>query len=375
MVNGPRDPVGTGAPDEGGRATTASEPGGRGSGERGRGQRGSGERSSGERGSGVRGRPGRDSQLGGGSARQVGGTEGVNRTGSGPRSSGRREGARPASARPAFSSSEGPLAIPDDVVAADLDRAARSRLRTLSKDNADGVARHLVMAGRLLEDEPELALAHALEAVRRAGRVDVVREAAGIAAYRSGRYADALRELRAARRLNGSVQHVPLMVDCERGLGRPERALAVAQEHQGTLTPDGEVELAIVVSGARMDLGQPEAALAALSTAAVRAADGTAAWRVAEARVAVLHALGRAAEAEDLAAVLALDPRAPNDLDDEEIVVVDLEDEDGALDDAEDGAAAATPGPGGAGPADAAAGPEGAEGSAKSRTATNGGGR
>jgi hypothetical protein len=205
-------------------------------------------------------------------------------------------------------------------------------LRTLSKDNADGVARHLVMAGRLLDSEPELALAHALEAVRRAGRVDVVREAAGIAAYRSGRYADALRELRAARRLNGSDQHVPLMVDCERGLGRPERALAVAQEHQGTLTPDAEIELAIVVSGARMDLGQPDAALAALGTTVVRSATGTAAWRAAEARVVVLEALDRHPEARELAAALAVDPAAPGADDGEEIVVVDLEEADPADD-------------------------------------------
>ena len=228
--------------------------------------------------------------------------------------------------RPVRDPSADPLEIPDDVVASDLDRAARGRLRTLSKDNADGVARHLVMAGRLLEDDPELALAHALEAVRRAGRVDVVREAAGIAAYRAGRYADALRELRAARRLNGSDQHVPLIVDCERGLGRPERALAVAQEHQGTLAQEVELELAIVVSGARMDLGQPDAALAALSTPVVRAATGSAAWRAAEARVAVLAALGRHAEADALAAELAVDPSGPED--DEEVVVVDLEDED-----------------------------------------------
>lgn len=219
-----------------------------------------------------------------------------------------------------------PLDIPEDVQASDLDRAARGRLRTLSKDNADGVARHLVMAGRLLDADPELSLAHALEAVRRAGRVDVVREAAGLAAYRAGRYADALRELRAARRLNGSDQHVPLMVDCERGLGRPERALAVAQDHQGTLSEEGEVELAIVLSGARMDLGQPEAALAALSTPLTRAATGLAAWRVNEARVEILRALGRDAEADAWAATLAADPAGPDDEGDE-IVVVDLEDD------------------------------------------------
>src|SRR5690606_8553181 len=149
--------------------------------------------------------------------------------------------------------------IPEDVVAADLDRAARSRLRTLSRDNADGVARHLVMAGRLLDEDPELAYLHAQAAVRRAGRVDVVREAAGITAYRTGRYAEALRELRTVRRLNGSDEHLPLMADCERGLGRPERAIALSQEDAARGLPaELQVELGIVVSGARVDLGEAE---------------------------------------------------------------------------------------------------------------------
>jgi tetratricopeptide (TPR) repeat protein len=185
-------------------------------------------------------------------------------------------------------------------VAADLDRAARSRLRTLEKDNADAVARHLVMAGRLLEDDAELAYAHVQEAVRRAGRVDVVREAAGITAYRTGRYAEALRELRTARRLNGSDEHVPLMADCERGLGRPERALALADEHSAGLPLDARVELAIVVSGARLDMGQPEAAVAALNAAFVRSVVPPTAWRVAEARAEALRACGRVDEADAL---------------------------------------------------------------------------
>lgn len=216
--------------------------------------------------------------------------------------------------------------IPDGIVAADLDRSARGRLRTLAKDNADEVARHLVAAGQFLEDDPERAYGHAQEAVRRAGRVDVVREAAGITAYRTGRYAEALRELRTARRLNGSNEHVPLMADCERGLGRPERALALADEHAGELTRDAEVELAMVVSGARLDLEQPEAALAALSSLATRSATGTLGWRVAEARVEALRACERVDEAE---ALLASIPDEALGLEEEDVVVMDLAEEFG----------------------------------------------
>lgn len=209
--------------------------------------------------------------------------------------------------------------LPDDVEPRDLDRAARARLRTLSKENADAVARHLVMAGRLLDDDPETAYAHAAEAVRRAGRVDVVREAAGITAYRTGRYAEALRELRTARRLGGGDEHVPLMADCERGLGRPERALALAAEHASGLEPEVAIELAIVISGARLDLDQPEAALAAL-TDAVRSATGELADRVAQARAAALSACGRHDEAAALLATLSPDEQ------EDDVVVFDLHD-------------------------------------------------
>ncbi|WP_456786912.1 hypothetical protein [Cellulomonas sp. P5_C5] len=208
------------------------------------------------------------------------------------------------------------------MVFSDLDRSVRGRLRTLSKDNADGVGRHLVMVGRLLDVAPELAYEHAQAAVRRAGRVDVVREAAGLAAYRTGRYAEALRELRTVRRLNGSSEHLAIMADCERGLGRPERALALAQEPEAeTLDAEAKIELAMVVSGARLDLGQAEAAVAALSTPAVRAGTGIVSIRVAQARAAALEAAGRSAEA-----LAELAPYTQDQLD-EAAGDVELEDE------------------------------------------------
>lgn len=147
----------------------------------------------------------------------------------------------------------------------ELDRDVRRDLLTLSKEGAEVVARHLVMAGRLLEDDPELAHRHALAAQRRAGRIGSVREAAGLTAYATGRHDEALRELRAARRLTGSVVHLPLMADAERGLVRPERALALAASAEvGQLDEQGRAEMRIVAAGARTDLGQPDAAVVAL---------------------------------------------------------------------------------------------------------------
>ncbi|GAA2754041.1 hypothetical protein [Amnibacterium kyonggiense] len=159
-------------------------------------------------------------------------------------------------------------ALPDDIKASDLDRAARSELRTLSKENADAVARHLVAASRVIEDDPDEALRHALAAARRAGRVAVVRESVAIAAYATGDFALALRELRTFRRISGSDDQIALMVDSERGVGRPDRALEVGRAvDRGTLPVEAQVGLAIAMSGARLDLGDARAALDELERA------------------------------------------------------------------------------------------------------------
>lgn len=149
--------------------------------------------------------------------------------------------------------------------ARDLPGEARVELKTLSKDNADWVAKHLVMAGRLIDSDPGLAHLHALSASRRAGRVGVVRETLAITAYAIGDFALALRELRTYRRISGSNDQLPLMVDSERGVGRPDRALELGRSvDRSTLPADVQVSLAIAMSGARLDQGNPEAARAEL---------------------------------------------------------------------------------------------------------------
>ena len=148
----------------------------------------------------------------------------------------------------------------------EVDRGVKNQLRTLSKENAEGVAQHLVMVAELLDVEPEAALAHAETAVRRAGRVPAARESLGLVAYRLGDWARALGEFRTVRRLSGSSHLLPLMVDCERALGRHDKALELAQSDEAAnLAIDDRVELAIVVSGIRRDLGQLDAAVAGLS--------------------------------------------------------------------------------------------------------------
>ena len=104
-----------------------------------------------------------------------------------------------------------------------------------------------------------------MSAARRAGRVAVVRETLAITAYATGDFALALRELRTYRRISGSNDQLPLMVDSERGVGRPDRALEVGRAVDRAELPAAvQVGLAIAMSGARLDLEQPELALAEL---------------------------------------------------------------------------------------------------------------
>ncbi|HEX8496238.1 MAG TPA: hypothetical protein VF661_03505 [Actinomycetales bacterium] len=197
--------------------------------------------------------------------------------------------------------------VPADVTGAELDRSVRAELRSLSKANAEMVGRHLVMISRLLVDDPEQAYAHAMAAQRRAGRIAAVREAVALAAYHAGLWAEALAEMRAARRMSGSSHLLPLMADCERGLGRPERALELAASPEAAeLSTSERIELCIVVSGARRDLGQHDAAVLAVQVPELTA-KATHAFtpRLRYAYADALLGAGRADEAEHWFALAA----------------------------------------------------------------------
>ncbi|MGH3471677.1 MAG: hypothetical protein ACRDPG_06495 [Nocardioidaceae bacterium] len=153
-----------------------------------------------------------------------------------------------------------------------------NELRSLPDKLAARVARHLVAAATLLDSEPEIAFQHTLAARARAARIPVVREACGEAAYASSHFKDALSEFKAARRMNGSAIYLPMMADCERALGRPRRALEIANDPAAlSLDEEGQIELKIVESGARRDLGQTEAAVRTLEGRELRSRS-RAAW-------------------------------------------------------------------------------------------------
>jgi len=244
-----------------------------------------------ERGRPERGRPERG-RSDGSAPRRSGSPQ------SGRPQSGRPQSRRPSDAESALRESSGP-AIPSTVEAKQLAPEIRAELFTLDKSTADTVARHLVAAGELLDSDPEAALAHAQAARTRSGRIAAIREAVGIAAYYCGDWAQALAEFRAARRMGSKSQLLPLIADCERGVGRPEKAIELARGPDAAeLTGDDADELRIVAAGARTDLGQLDQALALLSSPALNPArTGSTAARLFYAYADTLLALGRSDDA------------------------------------------------------------------------------
>lgn len=197
-----------------------------------------------------------------------------------------------------------------------LDRSVRAELRSLSKLNADLVAGHLIAAGMALDSDPQRALAHARAARARAARVGAVREAVGIAAYHAGEWAEAITELRTARRISGDPRGLPLIADSERALGRPQQALrALSDPAVAKLDPATRAELLIVVAGARRDLGQHDAALAVLARGGLdRDRPRPGSMRLWYAYADALQAAGRSQDAATwFAAAAALDAEGETD--------------------------------------------------------------
>jgi tetratricopeptide (TPR) repeat protein len=157
--------------------------------------------------------------------------------------------------------------LPEEITGKELDRSVQAQLQSLPDKLAQRVARHLVAAGLLIDSDPKTAYEHTLAARARASRLAVVREAVGEAAYAAGEYTEALAELRAAKRMNGVHDYVAMMADCERALGRPDRALALVRNApREKLSHALLAELTIVEAGARRDRGELDAALRTLET-------------------------------------------------------------------------------------------------------------
>jgi len=190
--------------------------------------------------------------------------------------------------------------IPEDVTGEELEKSVRAELLSLSAENAKVVARHMVCVNLYMDVDPELSHKHAVAAAHHAGRLAVVRETAGYAAYRAGHYEIALKELRASNRISGDVSMWPVMADCERGLGNPLKALNLAGSAEvKRLAKPEEIEMRIVASGARRDLGEFDAAVVTLQCKELKNENEEWALRLRYAYADALDAAGRKEEAHE----------------------------------------------------------------------------
>ena len=190
--------------------------------------------------------------------------------------------------------------IPEDVTGEELEKSVRAELLSLSAENAKVVARHMVCVNLYMDVDPELSHKHAVAAAHHAGRLAVVRETAGYAAYRAGHYEIALKELRASNRISGDVSMWPVIADCERGLGNPLKALNLAgSDEVKRLAKPEEIEMRIVASGARRDLGEFDAAVVTLQCKELKNENEEWALRLRYAYADALDAAGRKEESRE----------------------------------------------------------------------------
>ena len=188
--------------------------------------------------------------------------------------------------------------IPAEITGEELEKLVRFQLTSLAVENAEAVAKHLAALDFFLETDPERAYWHGQSAAHRAGRLAIVRERAGIAAVKHGKFDVALRELKAAHRMSGAPSILPYIAECERALGNPRKALEIAGSiATNKLTDVEQVELRITSAACRIELGQNDAAVVTLTCKELNISDAPWGNRLRDAYIAALNAAGRSGEA------------------------------------------------------------------------------
>jgi tetratricopeptide (TPR) repeat protein len=190
--------------------------------------------------------------------------------------------------------------VPANITGEELEKKFAFQIASLTPSNAKSVARHLIALERFLESDPDRAYLHGKEISFRAGRLGIVRERAGVAALRAGHYKEALKDLRAASRISGSIELEPFIAQCEAALGNARKALEIAGKvSESKLSKAGRVEMRIAASIAREALGQFDAAVLTLKCSELN--DSDAAWskRLRKAYYQALLKAERISEAEE----------------------------------------------------------------------------
>jgi tetratricopeptide (TPR) repeat protein len=194
-------------------------------------------------------------------------------------------------------------AVPADITGEELEKKIAYQIASLTPSNAKSVARHLIALERFLETDPERAYLHGKEIAFRAGRLGFVRERAGVAALRAGHHKEALKELRAASRISGSIELEPFIAQCEAALGNARKALEIAGSvSESKLSKAGRVEMRIAASTARASLGQFDAAVLTLKCKELNESDPAWSRRLRKSYYEALLKAGRKDDAEEFLA-------------------------------------------------------------------------
>ncbi len=204
----------------------------------------------GARRDGSKGRPRRGDKSEGGMGR-----------GERPRRSGAASGRRSESK----SVYAGPVAhLPDEVA---------DELRATVRPGKAGILLEVFSqaAGSFAEEDFSTAIRLGEQAKHLALRAPSVRELLGLAYYRTGRWKEAARELTAYRRIAGVDDQNPVLADCYRAMGNPDRALQLCNVMDPRKVPAPVfAEGLIVAAGALGDMGRAEEAIAALERVDIR---------------------------------------------------------------------------------------------------------
>ena len=209
-----------------------------------------------------------------------------------------------------------------------LSKDEKERLRGLAKEHAENIGLHILAAFALEESDPEAALEHAKWVARQASRIDFARETLAFVAYRQGDYKLALREFRTAYRMNGFLDYLPFIADCERGVGDPKKAVELALSDEGKqLHGAPKVEMFLVYAGALGDLEMWDKAIEVVHTVGrSQGLPGEYRMRAVQAEQYFLEEAGRSDEADQLNDLLDRleDQFADEDIDeDSDDVVID----------------------------------------------------
>ncbi|WP_180964949.1 tetratricopeptide repeat protein [Gardnerella vaginalis] len=201
-----------------------------------------------------------------------------------------------------------------------LSKESRERLRGLSKEHSENIGLHILAAYALQEEDPELALEHAKWAAKQASRIDFSRETLGFIAYRQGDYKLAAREFRTAMRMNGYMDYLPFIADCERGMGNLDKALEICMSDEARrVTGEVKAEMFLVYAGVLADTNHSDKAIELVhAMGRSKGLPGEYRMRAVQAEQYFLEEAGRSDEAIELDSLLDRLEEQYADIEDEE---------------------------------------------------------